>query len=81
MARTVSSVDRSRLGVPAKAALGDASVVVARKGAAHVLELKDVLGRLATKDLGRVLVNQVITSFDRVIHVEIPRIFVAGVVE
>ena len=67
-------------GVPAEAALGDAALVVAGEGAAHVLEFEDVFGAFAGEHFGRVLVDEEVAALDGVEHVEFPRVF-GGVAE
>ena len=81
VAGAVGGVDGARGGVAAEAPLGDAAVVHAGEGAAHVLELEDVLRRLATEYLGGVLVDEEVAALDGVVHVQLPRVVVGGVAE
>ena len=74
VAGAVGGVAGARRGVAAEAALGDAAFVVAREGAAHVLELEDVLGAFAGEHLGRVLVDEIVATLDGVEHVQVPGI-------
>ena len=80
VAGAVGGVAGARGGVSAEASLGDAALVVAGKRAAHVLELKDVLGAFAGKDFGGVLVDEVVAALDGVEHVQVPGVL-GGVAE
>ena len=81
VAGAVGGVDGAGGGVAAEAPLRDAAVVHAGEGAAHVLELEDVLRRLAAQDLGGVLVDEEVAALDGVVHVQLPRVVVGGVAE
>ena len=61
--------------VAAEAALVDLALGRAVERQAHVLELDDRLDRLARQDLGRVLVDQVVATLDRVVHVPLGVVF------
>ena len=62
-------------GVAAELALGDLAFLGARKRQAHVLKLVDRLDHVFGKNLGGVLVGQVIAPFDGVVHVPFPVVF------
>jgi hypothetical protein len=50
---------------------GEPAVLAAREVRAPVLELEDVLRRLAREDLDRVLVAEVVGALDRVVGVDL----------
>ena len=58
----------------AEGAGAEVALVVAVEGDAEVLEVDDLLGRLAAHDLDRVLVAQVVGALDRVERVRLPRV-------
>ncbi len=59
----------------AEAALVDLPVGRPIERQAHVLELDDGLDSLVRQDLGRVLVDQVVATLDRVVHVPLGVVF------
>ncbi len=61
-------------GVAAEAALVDQALLGAVEGQAEVLQLDDGVDRLPAHDLGRGLVDQVVTALDRVEGVPLPRV-------
>ena len=75
MAGDVGREDGARRAGGAERALREPAVVAAREDRAPVLELVDVLGRLAREDLDRVLVAEVVGALDRV-----ERVALGGVV-
>ena len=61
-------------GVAAEAALVDQALLGAVEGQAEVLQLDDGVDRLPAHDLGRGLVDEVVTALDRVEGVPLPRV-------
>ena len=74
VARAVRRVAGARRGVPAEAPLRHPPLLIARKRAAHVLQLENVLRPLPRQQLRRVLVDQKIAALHRVEHVQVPRV-------
>jgi hypothetical protein len=72
LAGDVGHVVGARLGGAAEGARPEAALVVAVEGDAQVLEVQDLVGRLAAHDLDRVLVAQVVRSLDGVEGVRLP---------
>ena len=58
----------------AEGALAEPALLVAVEGHAPVLEVEQLLGRLAAHDLDRVLVAEVVRALDRVEGVRLPRV-------
>ena len=58
----------------AERARAEVARVVAVEGDAEVLEIQDLVGRLAAHDLDRVLVAEVVRALDRVERVRLPRV-------
>ena len=74
LAGDVGDVVGARRRGAAEGAGAEVALVVAVEGDAEVLEVDDLLGRLAAHDLDRVLVAQVVGALDRVERVRLPRV-------
>ena len=74
LARDVGDVVGARGRGAAEGAGAQLALVVAVERNAEVLEVDDLLGRLAAHDLDRVLVAQVVGALDRVEGVRLPRV-------
>ena len=74
LARDVGDVVGAGGRGAAEGAGAEVALVVAVEGDAEVLEVDDLLGRLAAHDLDRVLVAQVVGALDRVEGVRLPRV-------
>ena len=74
MAGDVGDVVGARGGCAAERARAEVAGLVAVEGHAEVLEVQDLIGRLAAHDLDRVLVAQVVGPLDRVERVRLPRV-------
>ena len=71
MAGDVGGEDRARRAGGAERPLRELAVLVSREDGAPVLELVDVVGRLAGEDLDRVLVAEVVRALDGVEGVDL----------
>ena len=74
LAGDVGHVVRARRRGAAEGAGAEAALLVAVEGHAEVLEVEDLLRRLAAHDLDRVLVAEVVGPLDRVERVRLPRV-------
>ena len=74
LARDVGDVVGAGGRGAAEGARAQLALVVAVEGNAEVLEVDDLLGRLAAHDLDRVLVAEVVGALDRVEGVRLPRV-------
>ena len=74
LAGDVGDVVGARRGGAAEGARAEVAALVAVEGDAQVLEVDDLLRRLAAHDLDRVLVAEVVGALDRVEGVRLPRV-------
>ena len=74
LAGDVGDVVGARGGGAAEGARAELALVVAVEGDAEVLEVEDLLRRLAAHDLDRVLVAEVVRALDGVERVRLPRV-------
>jgi hypothetical protein len=74
LAGDVRDVVRARRGRATEGARSELALVVAVEGDPEVLEMEDLLGRLAAHDLDRVLVTEVVGALDGVEGVGLPRV-------
>ena len=74
LAGDVGDVVGARLRGAAERAGAELALLVAVEGDAEVLEVEDLLRRLAAHDLDRVLVAEVVGALDRVEGVRLPRV-------
>ena len=77
LAGNVADEIRSGLRGAAKRARAELPFLVAIKDDAHVLELDDVLGRLAAHHLDGVLVGEIIAALDRIEGMRLPAVGLA----
>ena len=74
MAGDVGDVVGAGGGGAAERAGAEVARVVPVEGDAEVLEIQDLVGRLAAHDLDGVLVPEVVRALDRVERVRLPRV-------
>ena len=74
LAGDVGDVVGARLRGAAEGAGAEPALLVAVEGDAEVLEVEDLLGRLAAHDLDRVLVAEVVGALDGVEGVRLPAV-------